>query len=73
MMAFKAPADGEDSEVDLVKSVCQVIANACAKHRPALSMETFVESKDVIGLAEARKSTGLLEQWGYNLRKLVWA
>jgi len=73
MMAFKAPADGEDSEVDLVKSVCQAIVNACAKQRPALSMETFVESKDVIGLAEARKSTGLLEQWGYNLRKLVWA
>jgi len=73
IMAFKAPADVEDSEVDLVKSVCQAIANACAKHRPALAMETFVENKDVIGLAEARKSTGLLEQWGYNLRKLVWA
>ncbi|CUS10679.1 unnamed protein product [Tuber aestivum] len=73
IMAFKAPADGENNEVDLVRGVCQEIANACAKCRPALAMETFVENKDVIGLAEARKSTGLLEQWGYNLRKLVWA
>ncbi|PWW79835.1 hypothetical protein C7212DRAFT_273510 [Tuber magnatum] len=73
IMAFKAPADGEVNEVDLVRSVCQEIANACAKYRPALAMETFVENKDVIGLAEAKKSTGLLEQWRYNLRKLVWA
>ncbi|KAG0637033.1 hypothetical protein HOY80DRAFT_890365 [Tuber brumale] len=73
IMAFKAPASGESGEVDLVKSVCQEIANACAKHRPAAAMEAFVENKDVIGLAEAKKSTGLLEQWGYNLRKLVWA
>ncbi|KAG0135304.1 phosphoinositide phosphatase SAC1 [Tuber indicum] len=73
IMAFKAPASGESGEVDLVKSVCQEIANACAKNRPAAAMEAFVENKDVIGLAEAKKSTGLLEQWGYNLRKLVWA
>ncbi|RPB06147.1 hypothetical protein L873DRAFT_1661251 [Choiromyces venosus 120613-1] len=79
IMAFKAlPADddaADNSETELVKSVCRKIATACAKRRPAgtVDMETFVENKDVIGLAEARKSTGLLEQWGYNLRKLVWA
>jgi hypothetical protein len=32
-----------------------------------------VEQKDVISVAEARKSTGYLESIGYSLKKLVWS
>jgi hypothetical protein len=32
-----------------------------------------VEEKDIISLADAKKSTGYLEQLGYSLKKLVWA
>ncbi|KAI9849158.1 MAG: hypothetical protein M1837_005388 [Sclerophora amabilis] len=34
---------------------------------------SLIEEKDLISLSEARKSTGLLEQLGYELKKLVWA
>ena len=33
----------------------------------------IVEEEDVIGLAEAKRATGLLEQLGYEIKKLVWA
>lgn len=33
----------------------------------------IVEEGDIISLTEARKSTGLLEQIGHSLKKLVWA
>jgi hypothetical protein len=75
-MAFKAlPTEGDsfNCEAEFIKSVCSDIEAACGKARSATAMEDFVENKDVIGLAEAKKSTGLLEQWGYSLRKLVWA
>jgi hypothetical protein len=32
-----------------------------------------VEEKDIISLADAKKSTGYLEQIGYSLKKMVWA
>jgi hypothetical protein len=35
--------------------------------------EDWVDEGDIISLAEARKSTGLLEQLGHSLKKLVWA
>jgi hypothetical protein len=35
--------------------------------------ELRVEEKDIISLADAKKSTGYLEQLGYSLKKLVWA
>lgn len=34
--------------------------------------ELFVEEKDVISAADAKKSTGYLEQLGYAAKKLVW-
>ncbi|KAF3933605.1 Synaptojanin-2 [Dactylella cylindrospora] len=33
----------------------------------------FVEKKDIVSVAEAKKSTGLLEQVGYSIRRWVWA
>jgi len=32
-----------------------------------------VEDGAIISLEEARKSTGLIEQWGHSLKKMVWA
>jgi hypothetical protein len=73
-MAFKAvPGDADGGEIEMVKSICSELENACGKVRKKEDMEGFVENKDVIGLAEAKKSTRLFEQWGYSLRRLVWA
>ncbi|KAK6346264.1 hypothetical protein TWF730_010594 [Orbilia blumenaviensis] len=33
----------------------------------------FVEKRDVVSVIEAKKSTGLLEQVGYSIRRWVWA
>ncbi|XXH03499.1 hypothetical protein Hte_009904 [Hypoxylon texense] len=35
--------------------------------------ESIIEKGDIISLAEAKKSTGILEQWGHSIKKLVWA
>ncbi|KAI0885690.1 SacI homology domain-containing protein [Annulohypoxylon maeteangense] len=35
--------------------------------------KSIVEKGDIISLAEAKKSTGILEQWGHSIKKLVWA
>ena len=76
ILAFKAiPAPhgaraqtNEPSETELVKNVCEEIARN-VERKP----EDLVEEKDIISLAEAKKSTGLIEQWGHSLKKLVWA
>ena len=65
------------SEKQLVRDICAEIERAVnAAQQPALGKAKaglVVERKDVISLAEARRSTGLLEQLGYELKKLVWA
>lgn len=35
--------------------------------------QTLIEKGDIISLAEARKSTGLLEQLGHSIKRMVWA
>ena len=56
------------SERRLVRNICGEIAKAAGK-----DPIEWVKEKDIISLAEARKSTGYLEQLGYSLKKLVWA
>ncbi|KAK6540053.1 hypothetical protein TWF694_008883 [Orbilia ellipsospora] len=34
---------------------------------------SFIEKRDVVSVLEAKKSTGLLEQVGYSIRRWVWA
>lgn len=58
----------EPSETELVQNICDEIARN-AKRKP----EDLVEERDIISLAEAKRSTGLIEQWGHSLKKLVWA
>jgi hypothetical protein len=86
-LAFKAlpprssvPTDGErpENEGEVVKSVCEEIVRVTNKAKKSASgAETEdrtlqVEDKDIISLADAKKSTGYLEQIGYSLKKLVW-
>lgn len=75
------------SEMDLVRSICEDIERACLAggHRVGGEGEDglekegrgkgrgMIEEKEIISLAEARRSTGLLEVWGHELKKLVWA
>ena len=58
-----------------VQSECELVMNICEDIRRIVDPERdgFIENKDIISLAEARRSTGLLEQWGHSLKKLVWA
>ncbi|KAL8664046.1 MAG: hypothetical protein Q9202_003338 [Teloschistes flavicans] len=67
------------SERDLVKSICEEIRRAAfGADDGGGGSDTgfsggFVEEREIIGLKEARKSTGYLEQWGHELKKMVWA
>lgn len=70
------------SEKEVVDNICHtiekaVMANAELPHikyaMPAVTTLSFIENQDIISLQEARKSTGLLEQWGHMLKRLVWA
>ncbi|MCJ1475459.1 hypothetical protein MMC13_004121 [Lambiella insularis] len=72
------------TEMELVKTVCHEIAKAIGGDalggKRVVTSEGLirmtggiVEEGDIISLAEARKSTGLLEQLGHSLKKLVWA
>ncbi|KAF2085390.1 hypothetical protein K490DRAFT_46925 [Saccharata proteae CBS 121410] len=77
------------SEVDLVKSICDEVrrvalaakgigegvggGDAGAGNGEGVGLDLEVEERDIISLAEAKKSTGYLEQIGYSLKKLVWA
>jgi hypothetical protein len=75
-----------DNEVELVKGVCDEIARVANKTQkynvPGTAQEGLeyegqnrqlaVEEKDIISLADAKKTTGYLEQIEYSLKKLVW-
>lgn len=89
ILAFKAlPArsslagvDGQQthtiSERELVASICDEIRRAVSNGETSGvgsdGSAGFIEDREIISLLEARKSTGLLEQWGHSLKKLVWA
>ena len=82
ILAFKAlPArsslasvEGQErimmSEKELVHSICDEVQRAA---HGGSAVPGFVEDKDIVSLHEARKSTGLLEQWGHSLKMMVWA
>jgi hypothetical protein len=64
------------SEIEQVKAICSEIERMIL-HGQVVEVGTerkgIVENGDIISLSEARKSTGLLEQLGHSLKKLVWA
>ncbi|TVY82580.1 Phosphatidylinositide phosphatase [Lachnellula suecica] len=74
-----AAAEGHESrlsEVEQVKTICAEIERMVL-HGQVVEVGTerraLVEGGDIISLAEARKSTGLLEQLGHSFKKLIWA
>jgi hypothetical protein len=78
--ARSAVAEKQDiptmSEIDQVKHICAEIERVALAEQNKDSGEgrkELVERADIISLAEARKSIGLLEQLGHSLKKLVWA
>jgi hypothetical protein len=72
-------SQAELSEVEMVKHICDEIERLGNKAVERQTLATDgekrlkVEQKDVISVAEARKSTGYLESLGYSLKKLVWS
>ncbi|KAH8599325.1 SacI homology domain-containing protein [Bisporella sp. PMI_857] len=64
------------SELEAVKLICAEIERLvlrARRGRPGHGLTGIVENGTIISLAEARKSTGILEQLGHSLKKLVWA
>ncbi|KAH8687230.1 SacI homology domain-containing protein [Tricladium varicosporioides] len=74
-----AVAKGTDNtltEIDQAKTICSEIERI-ALHGQVIEVgaerKPLIEMGDIISLAEARKSTGLLEQLGHSFKKLIWA
>lgn len=81
ILAFKAlparsalaTADQEGqhmSETELISSICEDIKRCARRDRGAAA--NLVEDQDIISLQEAKKNTGLAEQWGHSLKRFVW-
>ena len=71
LAGFEGQEQSEMSEKELVNIICDEVQRAAFGGQGAVS--GFVEDKDIVSLEEARKGTGLLEQWGHSLKKMVWA
>lgn len=75
----------EQNEQDQVRSICDQImrqsrrvasnnqSSSGLKDSEGASRELVVQDHDIVGVEEAKKSTGYLESIGYSLKKLVWA
>ncbi len=65
------------SEMGQVKEICSAIERMVL-HKQGLEAgaekpNSIIEIGTIVSLAEAQKSTGLLEQLSYSIKKLVWA
>jgi len=64
------------SEIESVKTICSEIERMVLpwkENEASTEKKNIIESGDIISLSEAKKSTGLLDQIGHSLKKLVWA
>ncbi|KAL8810737.1 MAG: hypothetical protein Q9223_000077 [Gallowayella weberi] len=69
------------SEKELVSGICEDVRRAAYGNGDggAGGMSDtgfgrgFVEEREIIGVQAARRRTGYLERWGYELKKFVWA
>lgn len=74
--AFKAtPASASSANSADVKnkSEKEVVDAVCAQLAGAAAADVKVEESDIVSLAEAKKGTGLVERWGYAVKRMVWA
>ncbi|KAJ9156345.1 Phosphatidylinositide phosphatase SAC2 [Pleurostoma richardsiae] len=84
-IALKAPytqsslASGNGSqlsEIALVTTICAEIERLAFLNQPvsgSVERKSLIEEGDIISFAEAKRSTGYLEQLGHSIKKLVWA
>ncbi|KAH7148891.1 SacI homology domain-containing protein [Dactylonectria macrodidyma] len=86
-LVFKAPntdssmavagTDGpQQTELQQVVTICAEIERLALESqlaKPGEEQKSILENGDIISLDEARKNTGLLEQLGHSIKKLVWA
>ncbi|KAK8055435.1 hypothetical protein PG993_000662 [Apiospora rasikravindrae] len=66
----------EAQHVDMIAAEIERLAFAnqpLARAQGEADRKSIVERKDIISLAEAKRNTGLLEQLGHSIKKLVWA
>lgn len=87
-LAFKAPyvdsstvviggGAQKQTEEQQVSTICaeveRLVLERRLSRRTGEEAESIIERKDIISLDEARRNTGLLEQLGHSIKKLVWA
>ncbi|KAI9172462.1 Phosphatidylinositide phosphatase SAC2 [Paramyrothecium foliicola] len=85
-LAFKAPYAGssvapvvagpQQTEVQQVSTICTEIERLALDsqlQKEGEEQKSLVERGDIISLEEAKRNTGLLEQLGHSIKKLVWA
>ena len=71
LSGIEAPRRLVVSEQELVNHLCEQIKRAAlGDGNDAVG---FIENTDIISLDEAKKSTGLVQQWAHSLKKMVWA
>ncbi|KAK8126749.1 uncharacterized protein PG998_002508, partial [Apiospora kogelbergensis] len=66
----------EAQQVDMLASEIERLAfvnQPIARFQGEAERKSIVERQDIISLAEAKRNTGLLEQLGHTIKKLVWA
>ncbi|KJZ79664.1 hypothetical protein HIM_01133 [Hirsutella minnesotensis 3608] len=85
-LALKAPrtdsstpvtgAASQQSELQLVTNICADIERLAYERqfrKPNDGSQSIVEKGEIISLEAAKRNTGLLEQLGHSIKKLVWA
>ncbi|KAK7429602.1 hypothetical protein QQZ08_003797 [Neonectria magnoliae] len=86
-LVFKAPdtdssmavagTDGpQQTELQQVVTICAEIERLALEHqleKAGEEQKSIMEMGDIISLDEAKRNTGLLEQLGHSIKKLVWA
>ena len=85
-MALKAPyrdssvttpgSQSLQTEIQQVVTICAEIERLAFEAQPGKAgeeRETMIEKGEIISLQTAKRNTGLLEQLGHSIKKLVWA
>ena len=85
-LAFKAPYSQSSiavsgkgtqlTELQQIVTICAEIERLAFECQPGPAgkdRESIIEQGEIISVEEAKRSTGLLEQLGYTIKKMVWA
>ncbi|KAJ4124990.1 hypothetical protein NW768_009331 [Fusarium equiseti] len=67
------PKQTETQQVSTICGDIERLALERQSRQPEEERKTLIETGSIISLEEAKKNTGLLEQLGHSLKKMVWA